>query len=114
MNAKLSDLVSFAAKCFIVGFTFYLVATALFLRDIRKMNALAESMQNNLKQQEELLFLNKSELFFQQAMAEEKQGAMGPAVQKVVLAFQLAEQNRTKYIEKLKEYSARGLINLPK
>ena len=110
MNKTFSDLVSFMAKCFIAGFSFYLVASALFYQDLKKLNGLLEQGQANIKRQEQLINLDQSEMLYQQALLDENKGDLKAAAQKMIVSAKLAELNMAKYATKLNELMARGAL----
>ncbi|MFA5087626.1 MAG: hypothetical protein WC552_01165 [Candidatus Omnitrophota bacterium] len=119
MNKPWPDIISFAAKTFIVGFVFYLVASALFLNETKTIARLTEGLSvkvDHLDQQTGAvtgilrIFLageNHPESLYFLALQDEILENPQAAVEKVSRAIQLSQIQVQKYQSKLRQLSNR-------
>jgi hypothetical protein len=118
MDKQFSGWLDLLVRSFIIGFTIYLVVSACFMSDYKRManlfNALDGRMNAINEQARVISYLgsaNNPEALFELAMMDEERGDFNAAAQKVVRTVQLAEfYYNQKYKVKLNNYIDRGII----
>ena len=108
MNKQWLNWLDFAVKCFIVVFTLYLLMSAFFIQESKRMAQAIDSIDKKvhiLDQQINLamtLFTtNNPEFLYFHALNDEQRGDRTEAAKKIIRAAQLSEMNYKKYIQKL-------------
>ncbi|MBL8012245.1 MAG: hypothetical protein JNN05_00210 [Candidatus Omnitrophica bacterium] len=118
MNKYFAGWLDFAVRVFIVGFTSYLVVSACFMSDYKRMTAMINNFESQViafnEQARVIAYLgsmDNPDSLYQLAMIDDQHQDYTAAAQKVVRVLQLAEFNyNQKYKVKFNEYVSRGLI----
>lgn len=118
MNKYLAGWLDLAVRVFIVGFTSYLVVSACFMSDYKRMAAMInnfETQVNAFNEQARVIAylgsIDNPDALYQLAMIDDTHQDYQAAAQKMVRVLQLAEFNyNQKYKVKFNEYVSRGLI----
>ena len=118
MNKYFAGWLDFSVRVFIVGFTSYLVVSACFMSDYKRMAAMMnnfESQVNAFNEQARVIAylgsMDNPDALYQLAMLDDQHQDYAAAAQKMVRVLQLAEFNyNQKYKVKFNEYVSRGLI----
>ena len=118
MNKYFAGWLDFAVRVFIVGFTSYLVVSACFMSDYKRMATMINNFESQVtafnEQARVIAYLgsmDNPDALYQLAMIDDQHQDYTAAAQKVVRVLQLAEFNyNQKYKVKFNEYVSRGLI----